>query len=212
MRKKYQNPLIVAVTGGIGSGQTTVCSFLKKAGCKIINADMKAKEVIKRNRLLQRQLKETFGKEIFDASGRLNTARLAELAFKDELQTQKLNQLVHPMMVESLVEEMEQARFSGRYPIVVIDAALVYEISIEHMFDAVVVVNAPLTQRMARVREREGMSEKQFRARLDKQIPLQEKVQWADFVINNDSTPEVLEKRTQEVFKELMKLQRKAKK
>lgn len=212
MRKKYRNPLIVAVTGGIGSGQSTVCSFLKQAGCKIINADDKAKEVIKRNRLLQKKLKETFGKEIFDAAGKLDTSRLADAAFKDAIQTQRLNQLVHPMMVESLVEEMEQARFSGRYPIVIIDAALVYEISIEQMFDAVVVVDAPLMQRQKRVRERDGVTRKQFMARLDKQIPLEKKVEWADFVITNDSSLGDLQKATMDVFKKLMHLQRNLKK
>lgn len=211
MRKKYKNPIVAAVTGGIGSGQSSVCSFLSSWGCKIINADLKAKEVIQRNRQLQKQLKEAFGRDIFEKNGKLNPSRLAEQAFKDELQTQKLNQLVHPMMVESLVEEMEQARFSKRYPIVIIDAALVYEISIEKMFDAVVVVNAPLLERQKRVRERDGMTKKQFTARVEKQIPLQDKTGWADFVVENDDTMDVLEKRTKEVFDKLMAMQRKQK-
>jgi len=211
MRKKFKNPIVAAVTGGIGSGQSSVCSFLSSWGCKTINADLKAKEVIQKNKLLQKQLKETFGKDIFEKNGKLNPARLAEQAFKDELQTQKLNQLVHPMMVESLVEDMERARFSKRFPIVVIDAALVYEISIEKMFDAVIVVNAPILQRQKRVRDRDGMTKKQFLARVEKQIPLQDKVSWADFVIENEDTIDVLEKRTKEVFDKLMVMQRKQK-
>ncbi len=209
MRKQYKNPLVVAVTGGIGSGQSSVCSFFNSWGCKIINADLKAKEVIQKNRLLQSQLKDAFGKDIFEKNGKLNPSRLAEQAFKDEQQTQKLNQLVHPMMVESLVEEMEVARFSRRYPMVIIDAALVYEISIEKMFDTVVVVNAPILIRQKRVRERDGMTKKQFVARLEKQIPLQDKAAWADFVIENDDTIEVLEKRSKEVYNKLMVLQKK---
>ena len=211
MRKVFKNPIVAAVTGGIGSGQSSVCSFLSSMGCRTINADLKAKEVIQKNKQLQKQLKEAFGRDIFEKNGRLNPARLAERAFKDELQTQKLNQLVHPMMVESLVEEMERARFSKKFPIVVIDAALVYEISIEKMFDAVVVVNAPLLQRQKRVWERDGMTKKQFLARVEKQIPLQDKTAWADFVIENDDTLEVLEKRTKEVYDKLMAIQRKQK-
>jgi len=205
MRKSYRNPLIVGITGGIGSGQTTVCNFFEQWGCKIINADQKAKEVIQKDKGLQRELKATFGKEIFSANGKLDAKKLAERAFRNEEETLKLNQLVHPRMVEVLIEEMERSRFSGKFPVVVIDAALIYEISIEKMFDAVVVVNAPLIQRQKRVRERDSMGKKQLKERMDRQIPLEDKVKWADYVIENDGTFEELEKRSKKVFQALMR-------
>ncbi|HHJ53583.1 MAG TPA: dephospho-CoA kinase [Caldithrix abyssi] len=206
MAKRYKDPLIVAVTGGIGSGQSTVCKFFEEWGCKVINADLKAKEVIHRDKKLQKELMKTFGNDIFDHNGKLNTKLLAERAFRNELEIQKLNQLVHPRMVESLVEEMEQARFSGKYPLVIIDAALIYEISIEKMFDAVVVVDAPMQLRQQRVKDREGMTRKQFKERVDRQIPLEDKVKWADFVIQNDGTLDELKERTRKVFDKLMRM------
>ena len=206
MAKTYNNPKLIAVTGGIGSGQTTVCSFFQKWHCKVINADKKAHEVIQRNKRLQNELTKEFGKDIFTKDKKLNRQLLAERAFKDELHTRKLNQLVHPRMVEVLVEEMEQARFSKRYPLVIIDAALIYEISIESLFDAVVAVDAPLKLRQQRVKERDGMSRKQFNERAEKQIPLEDKVKWADFVINNDCSLGELEKRTREVYEKLLRL------
>ncbi|MCD4691473.1 MAG: dephospho-CoA kinase [Calditrichales bacterium] len=208
MRRQYHNPLVAAVTGGIGSGQSTVCSFLKKRQCKVVNADLKAKEVIRKDRKLQNKLKTIFGNDIFINNGELNRQRLADLAFKDEFHTHKLNQLVHPRMVESIIEEMENARFSKRFPIVIVDAALIYEISIEKMFDVVIVVNAPLNLRQKRVIERDNITRKQFKDRLDKQIPLEEKVKWADFVIENNSTLEDLENSTHKVHQELIKMQR----
>ncbi|HID40441.1 MAG TPA: dephospho-CoA kinase [Calditrichaeota bacterium] len=207
--KKIKNPLVIAVTGGIGSGQSTVCSFFEEWKCKVINADQKAKEVIRKDRKLQQELKQVFGNDIFFKSRELNTKRLAELAFKDELQTLRLNQLVHPRMVESLIEEMERARFSQKYPLIIIDAALVYEISIEQMFDYIVVVNAPTQLRSKRVGERDRMTKKQFSERVSKQIPLQDKVKWADFVIENDGTLEELKERTRKVYEKLMELQKK---
>ena len=206
MARTYNNPKLIAVTGGIGSGQTTVCSFFQKWHCKVINADKKAHEVIQRNKRLQNELTKEFGKDIFTKDKKLNRQLLAERAFKDELYTRKLNQLVHPRMVEVLVEEMEQARFSKRYPLVIIDAALIYEISIESLFDAVVAVDAPLKLRQQRVKERDGMSRKQFNERAEKQIPLEDKVKWADFVINNDCPLDELEKRTREVYEKLLRL------
>ena len=204
MAQRYKNPLIVAVTGGIGSGQSTVCSFFKEWHCKVINADVKAKEVIQQDRKLQNELKLAFDRSIFRKDRTLDTKRLAELAFKDEISTQKLNQLVHPRMVESLVEEMEQARFSGKYPIIIIDAALIYEISIENMFDAVIVVDAPVRLREKRVMERDNMTRNEFRSRLNKQIPLEDKVSWADYVIKNDGTVDNLKQKSRTIFNLLM--------
>ncbi len=208
MKKEYKFPLVVAITGGIGSGQSTVAGFFRKWGAWVINADQKAKEVIQRDRGVKNNLRQTFGKDIFDRRGKLITNRLAQLAFKDELSTQKLNQIVHPRMVGYLVEEMEQARFSKRYPIVAVDAALVYEISIEQMFDTIIVVYAPMELRFKRVKQRDGMKRSEFLARVDKQIPLEEKRQWADFVIDNSGSLEELEKQSWAVFEKLLNMQR----
>jgi len=198
----------LGVTGGMGSGQTTVCNYLKKWGCKVINADEKARYVIGHSRALQSDLRKTFGNDIFFKDGKLNRARLAELAFKDELQIRKLNQLVHPRMVESLVDEMEKSRFSGRFPIVIIDATLIYEISIERIFDHVMVVWAPLKDRQKRVSERDKLSQEQFEERISKQIDLDEKKEWGDFVINNDGDLKHLEEQAKQVYDKLMALQK----
>ena len=210
--KKYNNPLVVAVTGGIGSGQTTVSKLFGKWGAKVINADLKAKEIMQKDREIRRALKQTFGNNVFFRNGKLNTRLLAELAFKDELHTQKLNQIVHPRMVSYIVEEMEEARFSKRYPMVVIDAALVYEINIEQLFDAIVVVYAPIDERYRRVRQRDGMSKQEFFSRVDRQIPLEEKRKWADFVIDNSGSFEELEREAHQVFEKLLRLQQKKEK
>ncbi len=208
MKTRYKNPTILGVTGGMGSGQSTVCEFFKKWGCKVINADEKARYVIGHSKALQKDLRKAFGNDIFFKDGKLNRSRLAELAFKDELQTRKLNQLVHPRMVESLVDEMEKARFSGRYPIIIIDAALIYEISIERIFDAVLVVWAPMRQRQKRVAGRDGLTREQFEKRISKQIDLDEKKEWGDFVIKNDRDLEHLEKQARQVFDKLMQQQK----
>ncbi len=212
MRKRYHNPLLVAITGGIGSGQTTVAKMFEKWGAKVINADLKAKEIMQKDREIRRALQRTFGNSVFFRNGRLNTKRLAELAFKDELHTQKLNQIVHPRMVSYIVDEMEEARFSKRYPLVVIDAALVYEINIEQLFDAIVVVYAPLDERYRRVRQRDGMSKQEFFSRVDRQIPLEEKRKWADFVIDNSGSYEETEKEARRIFEKLLRLQTKKEK
>ena len=203
-KRRYKNSKVIAVTGGIGSGQSTVCSILKEFGCKIIDVDRKAKQIIAKDKFLQKELQTAFGNNIFYRDGRLNRHQLAEIAFRDEEKTNQLNKLVHPRMVAEIVEEMEEARFSQRYPLIVIDAALVFEISIEQMFDSIIVVYASLKKRTERVRKRDKLSEEDIRARVNRQIPLEEKRKWADFEIDNNGSLEDLKIQTKKIFDKLV--------
>jgi len=200
---KYANPKVIAVTGGIGSGQSTVCARLLERGCRIIDVDKKAKQIINKDAALQRELKKVFGEEIFSPAGKLNRKLLAQMAFKNESSTLQLNNLVHPRMVAGVVEEMESARFSGKYPLIVIDAALVYEISIEQMFDAIIVVYASMENRIKRVMERDGLSRRTIITRVRRQIPLEDKKQWADFVVDNNGSLDDLKRLTDQIFDKL---------
>jgi dephospho-CoA kinase len=208
---RYANPKVIAVTGGIGSGQSTVCTRLQERGCRIIDVDKKAKQIISRDAALQGELKKVFGNKIFSSDGKLDRKLLAQLAFKEESSTQRLNQLVHPRMVSEVVEEMESARFSGKYPLIVIDAALVYEINIEQMFDVVIVVWANLEKRIERVSQRDGLNRAEILTRIHRQIPLEDKKAWADYVIDNNTTIEELVKQTDILFDKLTNAVRKAK-
>ncbi len=203
-RRKYKNPKVIAVTGGIGSGQSSVCEFLKQHGCKVIDVDKKAKQIIAKDKTLQKELRKAFGDRIFYSNRQLNRQMLANIAFRDEQKTQLLNKLVHPRMVAEIVEEMEEARFSQRYPLIVIDAALIFEISIEQMFDVIVVVHADLQRRVERVKSRDNLSEADILARVNRQIPLEEKRKWADFEIDNNGTLEELHTQTKKVLEKLV--------
>lgn len=200
---KYINPKVIAVTGGIGSGQSTVCQIFQNLGCKIIDVDIKAKQIIQKDVSLQRELKKAFGNEIFFKDGSLNRKHLAHLAFRDEVKTLELNKIIHPRMVSEVVEEMETARFSQRYPLIIVDAALIFEISIEKMFDALIVVYAKLNNRIKRVIDRDGLKRTEILARVRRQIPLDDKKTWADYVIDNDGTTDDLKKQVDKIFEEL---------
>lgn len=200
---KYTKPKVIAVTGGIGSGQSTVCQIFQNSGCKIIDVDIKAKQIIQKDVSMQKDLKKAFGNEIFFKDGTLNRKHLAHLAFRDEVKTLELNKIIHPRMVAEVVEEMETARFSQRYPLIIVDAALIFEISIEKMFDALIVVYAKLNNRIQRVIDRDGLKRAEVLARVRRQIPLEDKKAWADFVIDNDGMIDDLKKQVEVVFEEL---------
>ncbi len=200
---KYANPKVIAVTGGIGSGQSTVCDRLQALGCRIIDVDKKAKRIIAKDPALKKELKSVFSQDIFFKDGSLNRKLLARLAFQSDIKTMQLNKLVHPRMVAEIVEEMETARFSQKYPLIVVDAALVYELSIEQMFDAVIVVFTHIDKRIQRVIDRDGLNRKEILTRVRRQIPLDEKKQWADFVVDNNGTIEDLNSQINKIFEDL---------
>ncbi len=194
---------LVAITGGIGCGQSTVAEFFKKFGAKVINADLIAKRVVDRDGDVKKEIKAAFGKQVFFRNGRVNRKLLGQIVFEDEAKIRNLNKIVHPRMVSQVIEEIEVARDARKYAVIVIDAALVYELNLEHMFDSIIVVASRIGSRISRIKARDGLPEKEIRDRISKQIPIEDKSKWADFVIHNNSSLEQLEYRARGVYKKL---------
>jgi dephospho-CoA kinase len=204
----HKNCIVVAVTGGIGCGQTTVCKFLEEMGAKAIQADWVAKREIELNPEIREELERTFGNQVFYSDGKLNRKLLAKIAFSDEMKTERLNRIVHPQLVSSIVTMVEEIRESGKYPIILVDAALIYELSLEHMFDAVVVVSSKMNHRLERIRNRDNLSDKEIIDRINKQLPIDEKMRWADYLIENNDDLETLKKNSRKLYYDLLKLTR----
>ncbi|MCK4893439.1 MAG: dephospho-CoA kinase [Calditrichia bacterium] len=200
---KKRRPLVIAVTGGMGTGQSSVCQFLHYLGAKAINADKIAKREIENNAAVQKELKKTFGAKIFYPNGKLNRKLLARLAFADEAKTVRLNKIVHPQMVSRIIEIIESARDSGRYSMIAVDAALIFELSLENMFDAIVVVTSKMQNRLERIKLRDKLTDKEISDRMSKQIPIEDKMQWADHLIENNGTLKQLEENTKKLFHQL---------
>lgn len=203
MRQTKQIKLI-GVTGGMGSGQSTVADFFRKWGAKIISADKIAHQVVNKNAEVRNDIKRLFGKKVYHRNGRLNRKLLGSIVFADESKVEKLNQIVHPRMVEQIVNEIESARDTRKFPFVVIDAALIFEIQLENIFDEIVVVSSKIANRISRVKERDGLEEHEIQNRIRKQIPLEEKVKWADHVIHNNGNLEQLETRTRKIYDKIL--------
>lgn len=198
-----KNMAIIAVTGGMGCGQSTVCEFLSRMGVKVIDADLVARKEIERNEELKKELKQAFGRKIFYGNAKLNRKLLAKIAFSDEAKTSRLNRIVHPWMVAKVIDLIEQIRDTRSYSLVAVDAALIYELNLEKMFDAVIVVSSKMENRLERIRKRDKLSNKEIRERINKQIPLEDKAQWADFVIENNGDLNSLENYTKHTYSKL---------
>jgi len=204
MVRKIKKVLSLGITGGIGSGQTSVANMLRKKNAYIVDADRKGREVLEKYPELLQQLRTAFGNEIFTTDGVLDRAKLGSHVFSSRQMLEKLNRIIHPRMVELIINELEEARLSGKYKVVGVDAALIYEIQMESIFDKVLCVNAPMPERLERVHQRNKLPKEKILERIGMQIPLEEKSDWTDYTILNNGNLDLLKEKV-EVFWEIFK-------
>jgi dephospho-CoA kinase len=195
-----KNIPLIGVTGGIGCGQSTVCKIFEKYGAGVINADLIAKDVVEKNSDVINEIKENFGAGIFNSDGTLNRRELAQIAFSSVENTKKLNSIIHPKVIDTVNFEILKAKESGKFKLVVIDAALIYETKMEKIFDYVVVVSSTMGNRIKRIIHRDGLTEKEIMDRIKAQMPVEKKAEFANFVIENDGTIQELEEKVKEIL------------
>ena len=193
-------PFVIGVTGTIGSGKTSVCRFFQELGATIIDADAIGREVVEKDQGTFHALVVAFGREILNEDGTLNRRRLGRLAFGNPAMRQKLNTIVHPALLKRLREEVDTAQRLGP---VVVDAALILEWGLQSEFDALVVVTADHDIQVERVVDQRDWSREEVTLRLKSQIPSEEQVGYADYVIVNNGTLEDLRRQVVEVWKKI---------
>lgn len=181
------SPRQIGITGGIGSGKSTVCRLFETLGVPVYYADDRAKRLMQEDETLRAAIAERFGEAVYAADGSLRRAKLAALVFGDAEALADLNALVHPAVFRDAADWSAAHR---GHPYVMREAALLYESGSWRLVDEVVVVWAPEDLRVRRVMARDGVTEAEVRARMDRQWPDEEKRRRADHVITNDgSTP-----------------------
>jgi dephospho-CoA kinase len=181
--------MTVAVTGSIASGKSLFASFLGR-GAVVIDADRFGHEVIRKGGEAHEAVVAAFGPRILDVSGEIDRRLLGAIVFGDPAERRRLEAIVHPPLVAELVRRVREAGEAGA-PLVVVDAALIYELGLEDEFDAVVTVSANPDRQMEWLKKR-GLPESEAKKRIEAQIPGSEKARRADFHVANDDTIEAL--------------------
>lgn len=184
--------LRIGITGGIGTGKSTVCRLFERIGRTVISADEIAREITRENPSVKREIRDSFGEEVFRQDGGLDRKRLAELVFSDTRLLQMLNTIVHPHVFEEIGRRLSRLIQEKSAPYVLIEAALIYETGMEEDLDYVLVVSSEESNCVTRVMERDGLSREQVELRIRSQMAMSEKVKKADFVIDNNATPDAL--------------------
>jgi len=193
--------IVVGVTGGIGCGMSEVAKRLKILGATVINMDRIGRKVVEEDSSVRAQLKQIFGEQYFEADGSLNRKKLGTLVFSDQKARQALEEIVHPKMIARTKAEIDKKIKVGKHSLIVVDAALIYELGLDDEMEYTVVVKAPLELRINRVRQRDGLSDREINDRISAQIPLKKKLAEADYVISNGKSLIDLDKEVQSLYR-----------
>ena len=178
---------VIAVTGGIGSGKTTLTRLYRAQGAQVVDADAISRRFTAAGGEALPQIRQAFGDGVFHADGTLNRAALARLVFGDQPQKLAvLNAIMHPMIIHQTQAELANLRANGT-AVAILDAPLLFETGMDTLADTVICVTAPLEVRIRRIRGRDRLTREEALRRIDSQTPAQQTASLSDFVLDTDA-------------------------
>lgn len=205
---KKERGIIVGITGGIACGKTTVSELLADKGAIPINADEIGHQLLKSDSPVIDELVDAFGPEIFDESGDVCRKKLGAIVFNDKSARERLNAILHPLIIQRSRSHAQQLVNDDPSCVVLLDAPLLIEAGAYDSVDLIVVVTASRETQSRRILERSQehnrpLTEAEAQTRIDSQMPLSEKIKYADVVIENEGSFEELQKQVKTLWDEL---------
>lgn len=195
------NMYLIGLTGGMGSGKSTVADCLRSNGIPVIDADVIAHKIMNEESTLDK-IHKIFGKNVFDKDGSLNKVKFSSVLFTNTVKRKKLNEFVHPKVWTEMMDETEKYVTEGS-KVIFLDVPLLIESGWHTRVNETWLVKADYNERIARLRLRTNLSTEEIKKRIEIQMPESEKEEYADKIINNDGTIEETEK---QVIEELQKI------
>ncbi len=192
---------IIGLTGGIGSGKSTVSRFLAELGAVIIDADKVGHDALKDAEIRQ-EIIAVFGERVLTPAGDIDRSRLGRIVFDDAEALERLNRIIQPRIHDVIKAQLEDCRERG-VAVVVLEAPLLVEAGATSIVDEVWVTAAPGSTVLKRLRERSGLSESETLARIRSQISAEERVKHADVIISNDGSLDELREKVEGLWRRL---------
>lgn len=193
---------VIGLTGGIGSGKSTVSQLLAELGAVIIDADKVGHEAFKPNTRAWHEVVSAFGKQIVTPSGEIDRKKLGAIVFSDLASLSRLNQIMHPVMYDMMKARIEEYRRQG-VDVVVLEAAILIEANWRSLVDEVWVTVASEATVLERLKKQRGLDEAQTLARIRSQLSTDERIKYADVVINNDGNLDKVKAKVKELWERL---------
>ena len=195
---------VIGLTGGIGSGKSTVSQYLRELGAVILDADKVGHEAYRPGTEVWREVVAAFGREILTPDGEIDRKKLGRIVFSNPESLARLNQIMHPRMFEMMKAQIEEYRRQG-VEVVVLEAAVLLEANWTLLVDQVWVTVASEPTVVERATERTGLPEEQILARIRSQSSPEERAKHADVVINNDGSLDGLKTKVKELWERVQK-------
>jgi dephospho-CoA kinase len=189
---KSHRTLRIGVTGGIGSGKSTVCRLFERLGVPVLYADALAHDIANHNTAARKALLKLLGDHAYRSDGTLDRPAVASRVFSDKRLQKQLNDIVHPLVRRELRSRMKELAGVGE-PLVMVEAALIFEAGLEEDLDAVILVDADEDTRLQRVVERDRVNPSDVKKRMNAQWKAERLRKHADFVLINDGSKKDLE-------------------
>lgn len=196
----------IGLTGGIACGKSTVSNMLRSMGALIVDADVIAREVVAPGEEAWQQIIDCFGIEMLLENQEIDRGKLGALVFSDEEARKKLNGIVHPAVRKRMNEQAQAGEEAGE-KVIIMDIPLLFESSLEHLVEQIIVVYCPEGVQMERLMKRNEFTKEEAINRIKSQIPIEEKKKRGDFVIDNSGTIEETEKQIAGLYSLLLQNQ-----
>lgn len=204
--KETKGPhLILGVTGGIASGKSTVSRMLEEIGVPAVDFDALARQVVEPGQPAFKEIVGLFGEKVLQGDGRLDRKKLAGIVFADERKRKALENITHPRIVEAFLHRVSRIAAKEPYAILQAVVPLLFEVNLQHLVHKVLLVYIPREMQIDRLMKRDGISREAAENILKAQLPMDEKLGHADFVIHNEGTPEETRRQVEQVWEELKK-------
>jgi len=196
--------LIVALTGGIATGKSVVASILADLGCYIHRADQTAHQLMKPHSPAWAKIVDYFGPTILRKNGEIDRRRLGEIIFAEAEKRAWLNRLIHPLVLAEKKKLIAQLEKEGRYKIYVSEAALTIEAGYHHFYDKIIVTYCPPEVQLARLMKRDSIGPALAQKKISSQMPGQEKLRYADYIIDTSGSLQRTIEQTEGVYRYLL--------
>lgn len=192
--------MILGLTGGIGTGKSTVANMLKGKGIPVVDTDLISREVIEYPEIIEK-IKLEISNEVFDFNNKLDRKKMSEIVFENQEKLKKLNKIMHPEILKKMWDEVEELK--KNHKIIVVDVPLLFEINMEKEVDKILLIYASKEIQLKRIMERDGRTREEAVKIISSQMPLYKKREKSDYIIQNDDSLEKLEKNLDKIVQKL---------
>lgn len=198
--------ILIGLTGGVATGKSTIAEMFKQCGAVVIDADQLARDAVKPGKPAWREIVALFGKAVLDPDRSLNRQLLAAIVFLHPAKRRALERIIHPRVAREQTRLTRQAARQDPQAVVIYDVPLLFEAGIDKRVDQTIVVTADRNIQIARLKKRNGLSRAEAMRRIKSQMPMAQKIQQADYVLNGTLPRPSLRKQVGRLFKSIRAL------